>query len=110
MFAGQFIATLSRESCLPWFARISNVAGNLRYVLDFFGVVALLTVIGMLTTIAKGQPPTTHGYSAHDQRWFMTQVCPESYAYFQNMATVRPLPESSLYERCVGEINPTWGK
>jgi hypothetical protein len=98
MFAGQ------------WFARISNVAGNLRYVLDFFGVVALLMVIGMLTMTAKAKQPNTHEYSAHNFQWFMNKVCPESYAYFQNMATVHPLPESSLYERCVGEINPTWGK
>jgi hypothetical protein len=105
MLGRQFLATLSRESCLPWFVRISGLAGALRYVLDFFGAVALLMVIGMTMMAAKGQTP-----NAHDFQWFMTKVCPESYMHFRTVTTVHPLPESSLYEACVGEINPTWGK
>jgi hypothetical protein len=102
MSAGQFIATLYRESCLPWFAQISNFAKALRYVLDFFGAAALLTAIGVIVMTAKGKPP-----NAHDFQWFMTKVCPESYVHFRTVTTMHPLPESSLYEACLGEINPT---
>ena len=80
-----------------WFVRISGWAGSLRYLLDFFGTAALLMAMGMIVMSAKGKQP-----NAHDYQWFMTKVCPESYMHFRMVTTLHPLPESSLYEACLG--------
>jgi hypothetical protein len=85
-----------------WFVQVSSVAKTLRYALDLLGAAALLMAIGMIMMTAKGRQP-----NAHDYQWFMTKVCPESYEHFRLVTAVHPLPESSLYEACVGEINPT---